>query len=263
MGAAFKVPHGKPGEEAKLDFVLHHIRKHTGHRPPWSITVLDVGCGGGDFSIPLAKLGYRVVGIDNYLPKLIKGRSGAKGKYPLFVAGDVMKLPLRSSFDVVLSIEILEHLWDPESFLRTISSQIAPDGLFVATIPNGRSLLERYRQVVDQLKMWPWGSKLVRVKRALLNTPISSLSFHPGDQHRQHFSFGDFVTLLRRNRLRIIEWRKAGALYAALRPLGVIHPDRSWFGWFDRIDAKFSPFLPRWMAGGWYFACVQNRDEDG
>jgi ubiquinone/menaquinone biosynthesis C-methylase UbiE len=74
--------------------------------------VLDAGCGSGKMTIPLARAGYRVVGLDLVREGLqeIRGR----GDFDL-VTGDVRSLPFKDdSFDAVVCYDVLQHLLEPE-----------------------------------------------------------------------------------------------------------------------------------------------------
>ena len=100
--------------------------------------ILDVGCGPGLFSAPLAK-DNQLVGIDLSLEMLKLARPEL-----VPVRGEGASLPFRNhSFDVVLAIEVLQHFGEPASLLREILRVAKPGGQVVVSSLNKASLLHR------------------------------------------------------------------------------------------------------------------------
>jgi 2-polyprenyl-3-methyl-5-hydroxy-6-metoxy-1,4-benzoquinol methylase len=98
------------------------------------LMVLDVGCGDGVISEPISKLGNNVTSID--LPTITK--IAHKRKVSLVVSGDAEKLAFASgSFDVVLASEVVEHLWNPQSFLDEAYRVLKPKGYLIVETPDG------------------------------------------------------------------------------------------------------------------------------
>ena len=98
-------------------------------RIPAGARVLDAGCGSGKLTIPLARAGYRVVGMDIVREGLQEIR--ARGSYDL-VTGDVRHLPFRDdTFDAVVCYDVLQHLLEPERAraAEEIRRVLAPGGI--------------------------------------------------------------------------------------------------------------------------------------
>jgi len=102
------------------------------------LTMLDIGCGGGLLAEPLARLGAQVTGIDASernigIARTHAEQSEVKVTYLPCAAEDLVSGPQR--FDVVLAMEVIEHVSDPAIFLSTAAALMKPDGLlFVATL---------------------------------------------------------------------------------------------------------------------------------
>ncbi|MHA1546755.1 MAG: bifunctional 2-polyprenyl-6-hydroxyphenol methylase/3-demethylubiquinol 3-O-methyltransferase UbiG [Alphaproteobacteria bacterium] len=121
------------------DQCLGHFAHLTGGpRPLVGLTALDVGCGGGLLCEPLARLGARVTGIDP-APETIgtarahAGEQGLDITYQVLDSGALVDHGQR--FDIVLAMEVVEHVADLGLFFSQIAALVAPGGLvFVATI---------------------------------------------------------------------------------------------------------------------------------
>jgi 2-polyprenyl-6-hydroxyphenyl methylase/3-demethylubiquinone-9 3-methyltransferase len=129
----------------RLAFVRECIDRHFGSdsralHPLAGRTALDVGCGAGLLAEPLARLGAHVTGIDA-APELIEAartHAGQSGLAIRYVAGEVGSLEGR--FDLVTALEVVEHVADPASFVRSLADKLAPGGLLLMSTPNRTGL---------------------------------------------------------------------------------------------------------------------------
>ncbi|MBO0347503.1 bifunctional 2-polyprenyl-6-hydroxyphenol methylase/3-demethylubiquinol 3-O-methyltransferase UbiG [Roseibium sp. CAU 1637] len=102
------------------------------------LRILDIGCGGGLLSEPMARLGAEVVGADPSevnieIARLHMAQSGLKIDYRAETAEDLAAAG--ETFDIVLNMEVVEHVADVPLFLEKTASMVRPGGLmFVATI---------------------------------------------------------------------------------------------------------------------------------
>jgi 2-polyprenyl-6-hydroxyphenyl methylase/3-demethylubiquinone-9 3-methyltransferase len=103
-------------------------------------TALDVGCGAGLLTEPLARLGAKVTGLDA-TPELIAVAREHSAKVGLEIdyrAGDVQEL--KGKFELITCMEVIEHVAEPGPFLKALANRLAPDGLLVLSTPNQTSL---------------------------------------------------------------------------------------------------------------------------
>jgi 2-polyprenyl-6-hydroxyphenyl methylase / 3-demethylubiquinone-9 3-methyltransferase len=103
------------------------------------LRMLDIGCGGGILSEPLARLGAQMVGADPAEENIEAARAHAEeqGVAVDFRATTAEELAeAGETFDVVLAMEVVEHVTDVEAFVSTCASMVKPGGLFIAATLN-------------------------------------------------------------------------------------------------------------------------------
>jgi 2-polyprenyl-6-hydroxyphenyl methylase / 3-demethylubiquinone-9 3-methyltransferase len=107
-------------------------------RPLAGLRLLDIGCGGGLLSEPMARLGADVVGIDPVEGNIVTaGVHAAEVELAIDYRATTAEALLGAgeSFDIVLNMEVIEHVSDPGAFMRTSAGLLRPGGLmFIATI---------------------------------------------------------------------------------------------------------------------------------
>lgn len=114
-------------------------REGNGMRPFEGLGLLDVGCGGGLLSEPMARLGARVTGIDAAEENLSIASAHAEtsGLEIAYRATPVEALAESGeTFDVVLAMEVVEHVEDVALFLESCARCVAPGGLIVLSTLN-------------------------------------------------------------------------------------------------------------------------------
>ena len=117
--------------------IINNFKLKNKLRPLSGINILDIGCGGGLLSEPMSRMGANVTGIDASdknikIAKLHSKKNKLKINY---LCSSPEKLKITKKFDVILNMEIVEHVEDIEFFLKSCSKLLKKNGLmFVATI---------------------------------------------------------------------------------------------------------------------------------
>jgi 2-polyprenyl-6-hydroxyphenyl methylase/3-demethylubiquinone-9 3-methyltransferase len=176
----------------------HFKRDSAALRPFEGLRLLDVGCGGGLVAEPMARLGFAVTGIDAgdetvAIARAHAAQSGLAIDYRATAAETLAASDER--FDVVLALEIVEHVADLDAFIAAAATLVRPGGAFVAATLNRTAKSYLFAIV---------GAEYV-------------LGWLPRGTHdwRKFVRPSELAAVLRRNRLRVEE--VAGITY---NPLG-------------------------------------------
>lgn len=117
-------------------------------RPLAGRRALDVGCGAGLLCEPLARLGATVTGIDAAPENIAAARAHAEAQGLMidYRAVGVEALGIKGGFDLVTSMEVIEHVTDPALFVLGLADALAPGGLMILSTPN-RTALSRLAMI--------------------------------------------------------------------------------------------------------------------
>ena len=137
----------------RIRFVRDRTAAHFGRnplaqpsvQPPYTestlsgLSLIDIGCGGGLIAEPMARLGFRVTGIDASdknigVARLHAARSGLQISYESATPEDLLSRGAR--YDVVLALEVVEHVTDVGAFLEAAAGLVAPGGVLIAATLN-------------------------------------------------------------------------------------------------------------------------------
>ncbi len=119
------------------DNIIKNFKISSKSFPLKNINILDIGCGGGLLSEPICRLGANVTAIDASLKNIeVAKYHSKKNKLNInYMCSSPDKLKIKKKFDVVLNMEIVEHVEDINLFLKKSSQLLKKNGLmFVATL---------------------------------------------------------------------------------------------------------------------------------
>lgn len=125
----------------RLAFLREAIDNHWGTRqvvrPLSGKAALDVGCGAGLLCEPLARMGADVTGVDAAPENVMAAAAHSEGSglEIRYMAGEIGALDI-GTFDLVTSMEVLEHVADKAAFISALADRLAPGGLMVLSTPN-------------------------------------------------------------------------------------------------------------------------------
>lgn len=129
---------------ARLSFLRTQLAQHFGRsersiRPLTGLAILDIGCGGGLISEPLARLGAAVTGIDPAKENIAAAIQHAEPQgldiaYRACRVEDLVEQ--QAQFDAAVCLEVVEHVPDQQAFIGTCAALIRPGGLLILSTIN-------------------------------------------------------------------------------------------------------------------------------
>ena len=119
------------------DSAVKHFKIKSNNQPLKNLNILDIGCGGGLLSEPMNKLGASVTGIDASKTNInIAKIHSKKNKLKInYICASPENLKINKKFDIILNMEIVEHVEDINFFIKQSSKFLKKSGImFVATL---------------------------------------------------------------------------------------------------------------------------------
>jgi len=244
-----------PGGLKKLDYIFALVRRLHAGRP--GLRVLDVGCGNGPLTFPIAALGIDVVGVDVNAASIDRNRRESRYPNARFEVVSGASFDLGESFDLIICSEVMEHLDAPQPLVDSIARHLKPDGTLMVTVPNGYGP----REVLGRIEIFlrrklGIGRVIDPVRRAfgMLDhaTKCAVHTSNPDQDHVQKFTIREMRGIFAQAGLSVFE------IVNSIFIFGVVFGKSAAI---DRFDSRLADFLPRAFASGWYFLCRSARDE--
>jgi 2-polyprenyl-3-methyl-5-hydroxy-6-metoxy-1,4-benzoquinol methylase len=250
------------GLNRRLNFIYQCLRD-TGKV---DLSILDVGCGTGEFlTVPLAGKGLRVLGMDVHQASLDRGTAlAAERGIPTVRFTRATLDELGEQFDAVILSEVIEHVRPAAPLLKAIRRRLKPGGHLLLTLPNGYGPFE-----FDQL-FWKRNFLFLpkiyeRWKRLSLEAASGQgvATLNEDSPHVNWFSLSAIRRLLRDHGFEIRRFQSRtflsgnylGLWVGALQRVGLP------MEWFARANARVADILPGAMTSGWMFFCQMEPDD--
>lgn len=175
-----------PHQPLYLNKVLAYLRKD-----PEVTTVLDAGCGDGNFAESVAAAGYTVFGLDMSSSGIDLARARGCGEFAIGSLYEELLRPFaRDSVDAVIAVEVIEHLYSPRTFVRRAVEALRPGGTLVVTTP-----------------YWGYFKNVALAVSGRMDRALSAL-WDGG--HIKHWSRKTLTELLREQSLEVVGFTGAG-----------------------------------------------------
>ena len=238
-------PYTDPVDHKKLLFIYRAIEDFAAERKlsVAGLSILEVACGVGGITLPLARLGARVRALDIDQGDVARLQSRARElRFDNLSAGveDAFTFRHDTRYHVIVASEVMEHVLDPDALLDNVVRHLQPGGLFLMTTPNGYGPweLSNYLRPRHVLRRWNW------VRRAVGKPPYVE---GKGPDHCQHYTRGKLLAMFHRHGFDVQRFMNSDFVLTVSKTLRR-HPRAGAF------DADLANVVPHWMASGWYVA---------
>jgi 2-polyprenyl-6-hydroxyphenyl methylase/3-demethylubiquinone-9 3-methyltransferase len=197
---------------------------------------LEVGCGGGRYTSVLGYTGNNITGIDFNEGLLKEARQridelGFKNVQLHYADAYQYLKHNRGKFDIVLALDVIEHMRDPQEFCRLAHDSLSDKGVLGIIVPNGYSLAELGSHTFSDL----------------INEKVFKREFPEGWTHIQRFSLRSIKKIVKNAGFNKISVKNT----FCLTPLFI-------FGFRGRLasyNVKIADGFPSFLAGGWLLFC--------
>jgi len=236
----------------RLQFIENEINK----KELASVKILDVGCGNGNIAMQLGSSGHEVLGIDISKEAITKAQLNNSLSNVSFKYIAVEDLAIENKFEVIICSEVLEHLHEPESVIRSLKKQLSDDGLLIITVPNGFGPRE-----VLMTKPMQWAMKrnnliwrFIKGVKKIFGYSGKTIQSDAADlSHIQFFSKNKLIELIGSDSLELNTFGVSNFIETVF-PFSLLTKKSILL---QKLDAKLADVLPHQFASGfmstWYF----------
>jgi len=228
----------------KLKFIFSAIHKFAAlrYKSLEDLRILEVACGRGGITFPLASLGCKVraFDIDEMCVRDVQARIDREKVENLTVmVGNACTFEDGQIYDVVVASEIFEHVLEPLRLAENIKKRMVDGSDLIVTIPNGYGPWELINRInpLSYLRKWNLLRHLLGKSPYVKGDSWGHVQFYTRNRLTKLFSALDF---------KLVDFAKADSLLAMFSPL-----KKSPL--FGNLDISLADYLPYWLASGWYF----------
>jgi len=243
----------EPGGLRRLTLITSTIQNFQKETMRSNLRILDVGCGNGNISIPLASLGFEVTGVDVDSKSINKARMKNKFYNAQFVTQNIYQFNTNNKFDIVICSEIIEHLSNPLLFLYNIRKFLKRNGLLICTIPNGYCVEEIIRHFLDSTIL---GKKIMPTLRSLILKRGQIQTSNLAVFHLSYFTKKKFENILKNSGFRVIKFMNISFIFKQAFYIFLwifIKRGSFMFRKLNEWDSMLSCYMPTSLANTWFF----------
>jgi SAM-dependent methyltransferase len=235
----------RPVDRKKLGFIYDVLTECADARPLGELDVLEIGCGQGGITVPVAAVTRSVDAVDIDARELAELRRRLGGRTNVAIhQSDGAEFDRGTEYDVIVASEVFEYVKNPTELAQHLVSLLRRPGMLIVTTPNGFGPYEmrsRHLNPAAYLRRWNW-------LRRRLGKP--EYVYGSGSDDAQFYTRGRLLRILRSTGLRPFASSNSDAL---LTLLGKRY-DRSVR--LGTLDIRLADRMPHWMVSGWYVALL-------
>jgi len=227
----------------KLRFIFSAINSYASlkRKRLEDINILEIACGRGGITFPLASLGCKVKAFDinESCVEYVQNRIDHDKISNLTVTvDDGYTFVDGETYDIVVASEVFEHVLEPKRLAKNTTRSMAQDSYLIVTTQNGYGPWELMNHVnpVYYLRKWNWLRRLLGKSPYVKGSSWGHVQFYSRYRLMKLFSIFHF---------KLINFAKSDSLLSMFSPV-----ISSLFG---NIDIMLADILPSWLANGWYF----------
>ncbi len=234
-----------PEDIKRLAFICEAVKDYV--RPGGQ--VLDVGCGNGNIAYQMGALGYKVLAIDMSADSIAKAQEVNGHPNVEFRVTPAEAVDPALKFNAIICSEVIEHLTDPDTVVKTLKGMLAPEGALIITVPNGwgprEFLVTRPMQFL--LTKNNLMSKIVIGLKRMMGyrgyTPQSS----SGDlTHLQFFTKADLLKMYEKNGLKMVRFGHINFIEKVF-PFSLVFRYSRTLQW---LDCNVADVFPHYFTSG-------------
>jgi 2-polyprenyl-3-methyl-5-hydroxy-6-metoxy-1,4-benzoquinol methylase len=237
-------PYTAPVDKKKLRFIFSALEEYVNSNAIAfeKLYILEIACGNGGITLPLASLGCNVTAfdIDENAVKNLKTLINQKQLSNLnIIVDNGYTFDDGISYDIVIASEVFEHVLDPSRLANNIIKRMNKGSYLIVTIPNGFGPWELKNRLNLSAKLKKWNSlRLLFGKQLYIKGN--------GPDHCQFYTKNRILKMFSALNFGIIDFAKSDSflcMFSKARRSSRI----------GELDIRLADIFPSWIASGWFF----------